>query len=257
MYMFAHLSDVGHRGNNTVTEVVGMRACVAHATHPVNGRDGAQQIGKIVRAVGVRVHRLSEEHDFGEPLRDNLSCFPDDILQLATALFAARVRDDAIGAPIVAAALHGDPGFHPFEAARDDVFVVLLKIEISGRKPLAVTCPVQQLRERAVAVGSHHQRHMLCLREQSGPQALRHAASDANNGSGLHESFQFTQPTNDTGLRVLPNGTCVHENYISAVRCVHGRVAMSGEVAVHEFRIGDIHLAAVSLDVDCGAWRCR
>ena len=248
--MLAHLRDFGHRRDDAIAEIVGVRARVPHATNAVHRGDGAQQVGKVVRAVIVRIDRLPQQDDFAESLSHHIVRLTHDVVELATAFSATGIRHDAVRASIVAAALNRNPCLDAFEAARDDVLVVLLEVEIGGGEPFATARTIQQLRERAVAIRADHQRDVLGLIEQARSEALCHAAGDTDNGVRLHESLQFAESPNHARLRVLADGAGVHQNHVGAIGRLNRCVAVCGETAVHELRIGHVHLTAVRLDVD-------
>ena len=71
MHVLAHRVGLGHRRDDAIAEVVRVRTREAQATHAVDAADRAQQIGEIVLAVVVRVHRLAEQYDFAHALGDD------------------------------------------------------------------------------------------------------------------------------------------------------------------------------------------
>ena len=248
--MLANGWHVGHRRDHTIAEIIRVRAGVAQASNSIYRANGTKQICKIVRAVVVRIDRLAEQHDFRQTLGNDFTRLANDVRQLATALVAARERDDAIRTPIVAATLHGDPRFHPFKAARHDILVMLFEIEVRRRKLLPLSRCGDQLRQRTIPVRSNNQRHMLGLREQARSKPLRHATSHADDGASFHVAFEFTETPEHAGLCIFANRAGIDENHVRAIGAVHGLVAMRDQLAVHELRIGNVHLTAIRLDVD-------
>src|SRR5215510_2079546 len=103
-----------------------MRAREPKAAHAVDATDRPQEISKPEFTIVIRVHRLPEENDFGHPLGDNSLDFANDVGEASAALWSARGRNDAVGALVIASALHRDPRFDFVEAARLEILVVLL-----------------------------------------------------------------------------------------------------------------------------------
>jgi len=58
VHVLAHRADFGHRRDDAVAEVVGMRAGEAHAAQTVHRAHRAQQVGEVVLAVVVAIDRL-------------------------------------------------------------------------------------------------------------------------------------------------------------------------------------------------------
>ena len=205
-----------------------------------------------MRAVVVRVHRLPQQHHLAEPLLHHLLHLTHHVGQLAAPLRPSRKRHDAVGAAIVAAALYGDPRLDPLEATRHHVLVMLLEVEVGGGELLALTRAIEERRQRLIAIRANDQRHMLGLIEHTAAQSLRHTPGDPDDGVGLHETTQFTKPPDHARFRVLANGTGIDQDDIGTIGRVDGLVPMRGQLAVHEFRIGHVHLATVGLDIDRG-----
>ena len=126
---------------------------------------------------------------------------------------------------------------------------MFVDIEIGRDKLLTAAGRIDQLGQRTISVGTHHQRHVFGLLEQLGTQSLRHAPSYANETAGRHELLELTQPPHHPLLSVFANGARVHKNHISAIRCINRAITGRRQLAVHQFRIGDIHLATVRLDI--------
>ena len=66
MDVLAESLDLRHRTDDALTEIVGMRAGEAQASDAWHASHRAQQIGKVVFAVVVRIHGLPEQHHFGD-----------------------------------------------------------------------------------------------------------------------------------------------------------------------------------------------
>ncbi len=258
--MLADGGRLRHRGDHAVGEVVGVRAGVAHAADAVDRADRAQQVGEVVGAVVVRVDGLAQQHDLVDALRDDLVRLAHDLGELAAPLGTARGGHDAIRAAVVAAALDRDPGLHAPEAARAEVLVVLLEVEVGRAEALAVAGAVDQRRQHAVGVGSDDELDAGVGREESGAEALGHAAGDAEDGTGLEVATQLAEAADDALFGVLADGAGVDEHDVGADRGVLRDVAFGLQLAVHQLGVADVHLAAVGFYVDgrhgdAGTWR--
>ncbi len=68
--------------------------------------DRAEQVAKVAAAVVPGIHRLAKQHNLGEAVRSDVARFAHHLRQRTASLGSTRVRHDAVGAAIVAAALH-------------------------------------------------------------------------------------------------------------------------------------------------------
>ena len=150
--MLADSRHFSHCRDDASTEVVGMRTGEAQPLHTRHGADVPQQVSEIVRAVVVRIHRLAQQHHLAHAFCHHVRGFAHHVMQLAAALGAARGGDDAIGAAIIAAALHRDPCLDLVEPPRREVLVVLLEVERGGDGLAPSPRTVDELRQRAIAV---------------------------------------------------------------------------------------------------------
>ena len=248
--MLANRLDLCECGNDAVAEIIGMRARIAHAPDAVDSSHRSQQIGKVMGAVGPRVHGLAEEDDFCQSLGNHLVRFTHDVVQSAAAFRAPGVWHDAVGAAVVAAALHRNPRLHALEATRLEVLVVLLEIEVGRREFLAFARAFEQFRQRAVGVRPDHKRHARVALEESRTEPLRHASRHAEDGVSLHEAPQLPEPADDALFGVLANGARVDENHVRPFRCMKHFIANGRQLAEDELGVADVHLATVGFDVD-------
>src|SRR5690606_8188142 len=125
--------------------------------------------------VVVGVHRLAEEHYLRHTVRDDSLRLTNNVVQVAATLLASRIRNDAVGAAVVAPALHGDPGLHAVEAAGGEVLVVFLHVEAGGNGTLALPGARHELRKRAVAVRSDYELHVPGVVQELRTKSLGHA----------------------------------------------------------------------------------
>src|SRR6185312_14853470 len=95
-----------YRLDHAIAEVVGMRAREAKPANSIHLPHCAKKIGEIVGAVGVGVHRLTEQHDLRHSVSNYAFGLSHHICKRATSFRTARVWHDAIRTPVIAATLH-------------------------------------------------------------------------------------------------------------------------------------------------------
>src|SRR5688572_7442193 len=134
MNVLAHRLGVSHRSYHAVAEIIGVRTGEAKSPQPIHLSHRTQQVGEVVPAVVVRIHRLTEEYDFRHSLSHNGLRLAHDVLESATPLRAARRRHNAVGAPVIAPTLYWNPCLHAIEATGRKIFVVLFQIEIRAAR---------------------------------------------------------------------------------------------------------------------------
>ena len=189
------LADGGHFGerrDDALAEVIRVRAGEPHTPNARHGADASQQVGEVVPPVVVRVHRLAQQHDLAHSFGDDGLGLTHHVLEPPAALRPACGGNDAVGAAIVAATLHGDPCLHAVEPPRREVLVVLLEIERRGNGAFTAPRAVHQRRQRAIAVRPDHERDVSRLLEQRWAEPLRHAARHAHDAVRLHVPLQLT-----------------------------------------------------------------
>ena len=231
-------------------EIGGVRAGEPHPADAAHRTDRPQQVGEIVLAVVVRVDGLAQERDFAGALLRHLLHFPHHVRQAPASLGAAGVRDDAEGATVVAAPLYRDETGRTLFPHRRDVFVVLPGAELGVGHPLSRLRQPDQLAEVAVRVGPDHQvdpRHLL---QQPRAQPLRHAAHHAEHAAGAFVPLQLAHPADHPLLGVVPDRAGVHQHDVRLGGMLGAHVALAPQHAEHQLGVGDVHLAAVGLDVE-------
>jgi hypothetical protein len=208
------------------------------------------RIRRTPSTVVIRIHGLPEQHHLAHAIGHDALDFSYDIGEPAAALGAARGRHDAVRAPIVTPALHGNPRLHLVESARLEVLVVLLEIERRGNRSFAAAGAVDQGRQGAIPVRADHHAHVLRLGQQLRAEPLRHAASHPDHRARLHVAAQLAEPTDDALLRVVANRARVDEDDVGAVGAIDRIVSVRGQVSEHQLGIAHVHLAPVRLDVN-------
>src|SRR5579864_8580425 len=96
----------------------------------------------------------------------------NNVRKRAAALWTTGRRHDAIGAAIVAAALHRDPRFHPRQTPRPEVLVMLSRVKCRFDAPITSARAVDQCRQRTIAIGTDDKAHMGRTSEQVRPKPL-------------------------------------------------------------------------------------
>src|ERR1700738_2674100 len=144
-----------------MAEVVWMRARKPEPLHSGDVPDRPHKIGEIMLAIEVRVHGLTQQHDLGDSRRDDSLRLAEHLRKAATALPPARRRYDAVGTSVIAAPLDGYPCFDALEAARREILVVLLEVEIGGGRPHTSPGTFDERRKIPIPVWPDHQAHVL------------------------------------------------------------------------------------------------
>ncbi len=117
-------------------------------------------------------------------------------------------------------------------------------------RALAVPGARDQLREAAIAVGPDDEIDLWHTLEQLGPEPLRHASHDAQHIAGPLVALQLSHPPQHPLLRVIADRAGVHEQHVRLGRIGGAHVSFTPQDAEHQLGVGDVHLAAVGLDVD-------
>ena len=248
--MLAHRGRLRHGRHRALGEVRGIGRREPHAPHACDTPHRAQQVGKVVRAVVVAVDRLAKERHLGGAARGEVRHLAHHVLQLAAPLRPPRHRNDAEGAPIIAAPLHRHEGRDLSPPHRRHVLVVLPALELDLGGPLPRTRPRDQLGQPAVAVWADHQVHLRNPLQQPRAQPLRHAAHHPQHTARSLETLQLAHARQYLLLRMVADGTRVHQHHVGLGGIVGAHEALAPQHAEHQLGVRDVHLAAVSLDVD-------
>jgi hypothetical protein len=129
---------------------------------------------------------------------------------------------------------------------------VLLEIELDSGRPLTGASAVDERWQLSIAIGPDDQAYVLHAIEQLATQPLRHATRYAEYRIVLHPALDLAKPTDHPLFGVLPDCAGVDQNDIGAVGLVDRLIAGISQLAEHELGVTDVHLTAVSFDVDCG-----
>jgi len=248
--VLAHDRRLGQRGEHAVGEVSGVRRGEPQPAQPRHRADRAQQVGEVVPAVRVAVDRLTKQRDLRRAARREALDLAHHVTQLAAPLGATRHRNDAEGAPIIAATLDRHERRHRGGAHRRDVLVVLPALELDLGGALAPARPGDQLGQPAVAVGPDDQVHLRHTREQPLPEALRHAADHAEHVARSLVLLQLAEAREHALLGVIAHRAGVHEQHVRLGGVVGADIPLPTQDAEHQLGVRDVHLAAVGLDVD-------
>src|SRR5437764_41545 len=110
----------------------------------------------------------------------------------------------------------------------------------------------EQLGEAAIAVGPDQQVDVRGALAQALAEVLRHAARypEPHVGAAPLVARELAEPADDALLGVLADGAGVQEDHVGPIGAGGLPVAVRREMAEHQLGVGDVHLAAVGLDVD-------
>ena len=207
--------------------------------------DRPQQVAKVVAAVIPGVDGLAQERDLSGARVSERPDFIDHCRKIAAPLRPARVRNHAEGAAIIAAALHRHELGRPGNPHRRDILVVEFRVAHPGAR-LGMA---DQLGKIAVRIGADDQVHLGHPLEQYRTQALRHAAHDAQHGTGALVALELSHPADDPLLCVVTHRAGIHQQHVCVLGLVGRLVSGPSQDAEHQLGIGHVHLAAVGLDV--------
>ena len=249
VHVGAELRAPGVRGDQALGDVRGVGRGVADPLQALDLVRGAHQVGEVALAVAPRVHGLAQEHHLAEAARDRAAHVGEQGLERQAALASACVGHHAVGAELVATALHRDPGAHARRAPRLEVAVGLVAVEPHAGDRRARRVP-QQLGKRAVAVGPHHQVEHPRFVEQALAQVLGHAAGHAHHQARALalEAGELAQPAQHALLGMLPDRAGVEDHRVGVLGALHQRQAGALEHARHHLAVRHVHLAAVGLE---------
>ena len=250
VHVLADRGRLGHGAEHAVAEVGGVGRGEAQPRQARHVADRAQQVGEVVLAVPVAVDRLAKERDLRRAARREALDLAHHVVQLAAPLRATRHRNDAEGAPIIAATLDRHERRHGGLARRWDVLVVLPRLELDRGSAFAPAGPGDELGQPAVAIGPDDQVHLRHASEQPLPEALRHAADHAEHVARSLVLLQLAEAREHALLGVIAHGAGVHKQHVCLRGVVGADIPLPTQDAEHQLGVRHVHLAAVGLDVD-------
>ena len=217
--------------------------------------DHPDEVGKIdaaieILAVGVDV--LPQQRDVLIPGGDKLARLGYDVLRQTRALAPADIRDDAVGAEVVAAVHDRKPGLDRAVAPHRDALGHGAVVLFGGEDaPVLFHDLLEQLREapqlvRAEDQVDHRIGHLDLLRHVL---LLDHAAADRDDlpRPRLFRVGQRADVAQHAHLGVLAHGAGVHDDHVGLKLVLGKAVAHLGEIAAQLFAVGLVLLAAVGV----------
>ena len=249
MDLGAHLLALRYRADHSLAHVARVGRGEPDAEQPLDSIGGAKEVGEVAFPVSVGVDGLAEEHDLLESLCDGALHLSDQVGKRQAPLAAAGVGHHAVGAELVAAALHRDPGAHAAAAPGLEVAVGLVAIQARvGDGPMGGA--PQQLGEVPVTVRADHEVEDRRMVEQARAQVLRHAARHPHHQAGAPrlEARELAQAPEHPLLGVLADRTGVDEDGVGVLGGARDRHAGSFQDTSHELAVRLVHLAAVGLE---------
>ncbi len=146
------------RLDEVAREIVGMRGGEANAADATDAGNRAQQVDKFPpprRRIAVGIHRLPEQLNFGVAGIGEAARFGQHGIGRAAALWAPGVRNNAVGAGVVAAFDNRDIGANRIVAAGNFGLKSFIRIEIEAHHSASACFElVHQLRELAGSLPS-------------------------------------------------------------------------------------------------------
>ena len=250
MNVLAHGWYLGHRGQHSSREIGGIGRCEAHAANLRHRADGAEQVGKVVVAIVIAVDRLPKKRDLASAGLHQPGDLTHDVCQLAAPLRPARHRNNAEGAPIIAATLHRHERGHLLFTHRRHVFVVLPAPKRGFGGALALARARNQLRQTAITVGADHQVYLRHAFEQLRTQPLGHTTHHAQDISRTLVALQLPHASQHALFRVIAHRAGIDQQYVRFGRIVGAHVSLTSQHSEHQLGIRNVHLAAVGLDIN-------
>jgi len=110
--------DLAVRCDQGVGHVGGVARGVANALQPIDLRERPDELGETALAVGPGIHVLPQKHDLAGARIDQRMRLGEDVAPRPRDLGPAGIGDDAVGAELVAAFLHGQERARGRAAAR-------------------------------------------------------------------------------------------------------------------------------------------
>ena len=248
------LADLGRlrdRRDDVVGEVDRVGRREAHALDAVDPRDRAQQLGEPDVLAAVRVHGLAEQLHLPVAGVGQRAHLAQDLARRRAALAPARERHHAERAELVAAALDRDVPDHAarHRARRGRAVVGLLAIEPRVGHRAARRAP--RRRDRA-AGGSRRGRSPVDVGRALADlvlEVLGHAAGDAEHHVGPRlVCASMLARANTRSSAFSRTAQVLIRIRSAAARDLRARVAAPAS-RPSTFAVGDVHLAAVGLDV--------
>ncbi len=248
-------ADIGHRGHDlqqAVAHVLGVRRGEAHAQQGRDRRHEAHQFGKVHLAGLVRIDVLPQQRHFAVSVPEERAGLRNDRLRVAAPFAAAGVGHHTVGTEIIASAHDGHIGAHAVavEPHGGDLGIGLLRGE-QDVHPLAARLGLaHQARQVAVGIRPGHDVDAVRALDQFLLEAFGHAADDAHDEPrfGPAVAFHLGQTPPDTLLGIVADRAGVDQDDIGQADILGVDVSLPLHQGNHDFRVADIHLAAVGFD---------
>jgi hypothetical protein len=122
--------------------------------------------------------------------------------------------------------------------------------ELSVAYALASVGQPDKLGEMPIPIRTYYQIDPRNFSEQRGTQPLRHASHHAEYPTGPLVPLKLPYSSDDPLLRIVADGTGVHQHDVCVLRILGPHVALAAENSEHQLGVGHIHLATIGLDVD-------
>ena len=243
---------LGHGHENVVGHVPGVRRGVADPLQAGHSRHQTQALGQPEFPIPVMVHVLTEERDLLDALLHAPRGLAQDLPHRLGAFPAAGERNDAVMAGVVAAPDDAEEGLDlPWLEPRK-----ILGLEVAGvadvhLRPAGVHLRTQGVQEPRVSPRAHDEVEERGEGQKLAPQALRHAAGDAQDTTGalVLELAQYAEPAHHLVLGVLANAARVEQHDIGVFGARHHDEARLSQPPPEDVGFVEVHLTAVRFEV--------
>ena len=236
--------------------------------------------------ISIVIHRLPEQRDLEHACIGEAAAFFDDGIRRAMHFRATRVRDDAVGAELIATACDSDIRAATFScwidglkgAAEIEEFEIVLRCGERGGTPTLVACErgsrvlaepggviaeqltraqiLDEIRKAIEFARTTEQVDLRVAAEHVLAISFRHASNDAEHHI-FTRAFALCDQT-EAAVRLVfglfPNAAGVVEDNVRGSPVLHEAIAERDKCAAHKFAVEFVHLASERLEVDgrCG-----
>src|SRR5687767_6617389 len=228
--------------------------------------DGSQQTRKERRAFEVlqprfcfrpvAVHVLADQMNLAIAVIAKLLYLGDDVGRRPTLLPAARKRNDAVSAELVAALNDRNKRdiWRGPRARRQVPRLCLPALVQIDDAALALEGPINQSRQTIRGARAHNQTHRRRVIEKRLPFELRNATHNSNDRFAAESHApDFTNARKYLVGSTLTNGTCVENHDVRLLRPIRQFVAGIAQAHDCTLAISDIHLTSKRFDVNARA----
>ena len=201
-----------------------------------------------MKLIGIDV--LSQQDNFLVAFVSQVSQFVENGGEVTATFASSRVRDDAVGAEVVASAHDANIAGKGFtDARRDDVAVSFRFAKLNVDGVMALLNRPDEVGEVVVVVWTSDEVDTILV-EEFVLESFRHAANHANEWFpvSLLGRLEFLDKREHFLLRIVTYGTGVEQHKVRFADVLCHLVAVSCEDGGDDFAVRLVHLASVCFD---------